>query len=112
MIRLAPCLALIAVTACTAPQGDEAYGRRACGALACITSPYLKAKLSPAVIGQPVSAALARAGAPSNSYRAADGTEHLAWRREQRYGDGMLACEERIVVGGGRIADYRFDGHC
>ena len=101
---------LIGLTACAA-QNNSPYGRRACGLLACISSPYLKAKLTPSMIGSPVSVALREAGAPTSSYRDGD-DDHLVWRREQRDGSALYSCEERIVARRGIITSYRFDGHC
>ncbi len=111
-------LAIIALCGAALPllQGCSAgsrtpYGERSCGLLACITSPYLKAKLGPSMIGQPVSAALSAAGAPDSSY-STDGAETLTWRREQAYQGGMLQCSETITARGGVISGYRFNGHC
>lgn len=85
---------------------------RSCGLLACISSPYLAAKIGPDIIGAPVSLALTRAGAPSASYRGADGTETLSWRRQQQDGGMQLACEETVTVRGGTVATYSANGHC
>lgn len=112
MIRFLTVALLLVGGGCTNNRGDEAYGRRACGLLACVSSPYLRAKLSPSIIGQPVGAALTSAGAPTNTYRSGD-AEHLTWRRTQNDASlGMLACEETVRAEKGRIVSYRFDGHC
>lgn len=108
-LAIAPAV-LIVLSACAA-QNESPYGRRACGLLACISSPYLKAKLSPSMIGSPVSVALRAAGAPTSSYRNGD-EDHLVWRREQRDGAALYTCEERVVASKGVVTSYRFDGNC
>lgn len=108
--------ALLALAHCAAPprhqQPPGVSIERSCGLIGCISSPYLAARIGPGIIGAPVTAAVASAGAPSASYRAPDGSETLTWRREQRDGGMQLACEETITARDGRVATYSARGHC
>ncbi len=98
----------------TPPRAVQAGAtvNRSCGLIGCMTSPYLAAKIGPGVIGGPVSLPVSIAGAPSASYRAADGTETLSWRRQQQDGGMQLACEETVTARGGIVATYSANGHC
>lgn len=82
-----------------------------CGLLGCVSSPYLKAKLSPDLIGHPVSEAIGLAGAPDNSVPIGNVT-YLTWRRVQRDGSALYACQETVSVRDNRIGGYRFEGNC
>ena len=100
------------LSACVNPNQTSQYGERRCGLLGCISSPYLKAKFDGSIIGQPVSTAIMKAGAPTSTY-SNSGTDYLTWRREQRDSSfGLLACEEALVVRDSTVRDYRFQGHC
>lgn len=101
---------LLVLGACNTNQ-TTSHGTKSCGLLGCVSSPYLAAKLSPAMIGQPVSVAMNAAGAPTQS--ASDGsTSWYTWRREQQDGGSLYACTETITAVDGKITDYRYDGHC
>ena len=95
------------------PVGEQSpYGTRSCGLIACISSPYLRAKLDPSVIGQPVSVSISKAGIPDKSFQIQD-TLYLSWERIQDSPDtGLLSCTETITVKNAIIQTYRFDGHC
>ncbi len=103
--------AILALAGCSTDQ-TTAHGTKRCGLVGCVSSPFLAAKLSPTIIGQPPSAAISRAGAPTDSY-SSGGVDYLTWRREQNDPSlGLLACTETVTVTNGTITDYRFDGHC
>lgn len=102
----------VTLTGCGDPNRKTTHGVNACGLLACISSPYLKAKFSPLMIGRHISEAIALAGSPTSSYKDGAGEEYLTWRRTQEYGGGILACQELLQVRGTMIVDYRYDGHC
>jgi len=107
--------ALLALAACGAPPRPAQPGvsiNRSCGLIGCLSSPYLAARLSPGIIGGPVSLPVSMAGAPTASYRGADGSETLTWRREQRDSGMQLACEETVTARGGIVATYSANGHC
>ncbi len=107
--------AVLAVAHCAPPPMAQQPGvsiNRSCGLIGCLSSPYLAAKLSPGIIGGPVSLPVSMAGAPTSSYRAADGTETLSWRRQQQDGGMQLACEETVTAKGGIVATYSANGHC
>lgn len=102
--------AAIALSACS--NQSSPYGTKSCGLIGCVSSAHLKAKLSPAMIGKPVSAAISAAGAPTSSY-STGGIDYLTWRREQQDPSlGLLACTESITVKDGKVTDYHFEGHC
>lgn len=110
---VAGCVGLALLVGCTAGQQSSAYGSRSCGLLGCVSSSYLKARLSPAIVGQPVATAIqAAGGAPSSSYTDAGGTEYLTWQRVQQDGGSQYACTESVSARGGIVVGYRFDGHC
>ncbi len=92
-------------------QSAGGYDTRSCGLLACVSSGYLAAKLGPDLLGQPVGAALDRAGAPSATFNVA-GVDYLSWRRQQQDGGAVYSCEERIQTRGGRVTDYSRSGNC
>jgi hypothetical protein len=107
----------------TGPAQDDADvslppSQQSCGWLGCIASPYTQAKLNPQrngsgiePVGQAVGYAIATAGVPDASV-AVGSVTYMTWRRTQRDGGSIYACEETIAVKAGKIAAYRFAGNC
>lgn len=111
MMKVSAIACLLALTACA--NASDQYGSRSCGLIGCVSSPYLKAKFSPDIIGAPVASAIAAAGAPDSTYTdPSSGISYLTWRRTQQDGGGVLSCQEVLTVKDSIVRNYRYDGHC
>lgn len=109
-------LVLIAATVLvgcgTMGSRDSKWGSRRCGLIGCITSPDLKARLSPQIVGRPLSEVIQRMGPPDKTYQ--DGTnQYLSWVRTNNTADfGTLSCTETVTARASTVVNYRFDGNC
>lgn len=103
-------LAAAVLGGCAAPAGGNP-GQR-CGALGCISSPHLQARLDHSVVGQRVDDVVRTVGAPDNSY-AGQGTQTLTWQRTQTDRTvGTFSCSETVVAKDGVVTDYSRFGNC
>lgn len=101
---------MLALAACT----SEARQHRGCGLLGCLSSPYLQARGSERLIGQPVEQAIAAlGGAPDSALDIGDTKRVLTWSRVQTDASvGTLSCTETLIEQDGRVTGYSAEGHC
>jgi hypothetical protein len=72
-----------------------------CGIIGCASSPYLRARGGPALVGQPVMQAVAvMGGAPTGQFQVDAQTQVLTWQRQQHDADfgAMVHYVERLEV--------------
>ena len=102
------------VLAATAALSACAPSQNGCGLLACITSPYLRAKAGPGIVGMPLPAAIATmGGAPTSTVESGPGRTFMTWTRTQNDRDtGLLSCNESLEVQAGRVIGWMAQGHC
>lgn len=98
----------LALAACNVNEGPQT-----CGLGGCFVAPVLKAKLSPAIVGQSRAQALALAGTPNDTDPGSDGSTVLVWRQETHGGEfGTIRCTEKATVMDGLVTAYHREGNC
>lgn len=107
-MRFVVLLALGAGLVGCAPPSDG------CGVLACVSTPYTRAKGGQFVVSHPLPTVLqVMGGAPTSAVDMGGGQRAMTWVRSQNTLEvGFLSCSETVIFNGDRAASYQRQGQC